>query len=47
MIPFYLCFVKWLERHQYLAATAKQSHFKEVALAAQEQASVEEEEGET
>ncbi len=34
---------KWLKRHQYLAATAKQSHFKEVALAAQEQESEEEE----
>jgi hypothetical protein len=33
---------KWLERHQYLVATAKQSHFKEAALAAQEQASAEE-----
>ena len=37
---------KWLERHQYLAATAKQLHFKEAALAAQEQASAEKE-GET
>ncbi len=37
---------KWLERHQYLAAMAKQSHFKEAALAAQEQVSAEEE-GET
>jgi hypothetical protein len=27
---------KWLERHQYLAAMAKHSHFKKVALAAQE-----------
>jgi hypothetical protein len=34
---------KWLKRHQYLAATAKQSRFKEAALAAQEQASAEEE----
>ena len=34
---------KWLERRQYLAATAKQSHFKEAALAAQEQASAAEE----
>ncbi len=31
---------KWLERCQYLAATAKQSRFKEAALAAQEQAVV-------
>jgi hypothetical protein len=37
---------KWLKRHQYLAATAKQSCFKEAVLAAQEQASAEEE-GET
>jgi hypothetical protein len=37
---------KWLRRHQYLAATAKQLHFKEAALAVQEQASAEEE-GET
>jgi hypothetical protein len=37
---------KWLKRRQYLAATAKQSQFKEVALAAQEQTSAEEE-GET
>ena len=29
---------KWLERHQYLAATAKQLRFKEAALAVQEQA---------
>jgi hypothetical protein len=29
---------KWLERHQYLAATAKQSRFKEAELVAQEQA---------
>ncbi len=35
---------KWLERHQYSAATAKQSQFKEAALAAQEQTSAEEEE---
>jgi hypothetical protein len=34
---------KWLERCQILAATAKQLHFKEAALAAQEQASAEEE----
>jgi hypothetical protein len=33
---------KWLERRQYSAATAKQLHFKEAALAAQEQASAEE-----
>jgi hypothetical protein len=37
----------WLERHQYLAAIDKQLHFKEVVLAAQEQASVKEEEGKT
>jgi hypothetical protein len=37
---------KWLERHQYSAATAKQSQFKEAALAAQEQAAATEE-GET
>jgi hypothetical protein len=37
---------KWIKRHQYSAVTAKQSHFKEAALAAQEQASAEEE-GET
>jgi hypothetical protein len=37
---------KWLQRRQYLAATAKQSRFKEAALAAQEQTSAEEE-GET
>ncbi len=37
---------KWLERRQYLAATTKQSRFKEAALVAQEQASAEEE-GET
>jgi hypothetical protein len=37
---------KWLEKRQYLAATAKQSRFKEAALAAQELASAEEE-GET
>jgi hypothetical protein len=36
---------KWLERCQYLATTAKQSRFKEAALAAQEQA-VATEEGE-
>ncbi len=35
--------VKWLKRHQYSAATAKQLRFKEVALAAQEQASAAEE----
>jgi hypothetical protein len=34
---------KCLKRHQYSAATAKQSHFKEAALVAQEQASAEEE----
>jgi hypothetical protein len=34
---------KWLERRQYLATTAKQLHFKKATLAAQEQASVEEE----
>ncbi len=34
---------KCLKRHQYLAATAKQSCFKEAALAAQEQAAVMEE----
>jgi hypothetical protein len=37
---------KWLKRCQYLAALAKQSCLKEAALAAQEQASAEEE-GET
>ncbi len=37
---------KWLKRRQYSAATAKQSCFKEAALAAQEIASAEEE-GET
>jgi hypothetical protein len=37
---------KWLERRQYSAATAKQSRFKEAALAAQEQAAATEE-GET
>jgi hypothetical protein len=37
---------KWLERCQYSAAMAKQSRFKEAALAAQEQAAVTEE-GET
>jgi hypothetical protein len=37
---------KWLKRRQYLAATAKQSRFKEAALAAQEQAAAMEE-GET
>jgi hypothetical protein len=36
----------WLKRHQYLAAMAKQLHFKGAVLAAQEQASAEEEEGE-
>jgi hypothetical protein len=34
---------KWLERHQYLAAMAKQSCFKKAALAAQEQAAATEE----
>jgi hypothetical protein len=34
---------KWLERCQYSAATAKQSRFKEAALAAQEQAAATEE----
>jgi len=34
---------KWLERRQYLAATAKQSRFKAAALAAQEQAAATEE----
>jgi len=34
---------KWLERRQYSAATAKQSRFKEAALAAQEQAAATEE----
>ncbi len=34
---------KWLERRQYLAATVKQSRFKEAALAAQEQAAAIEE----
>ncbi len=34
---------KWLERRQYLAATAKQSCFKEAALAVQEQAAATEE----
>ncbi len=33
---------KWLERCQYLSATAKQSCFKEAELVAQEQASAEE-----
>jgi hypothetical protein len=37
---------KWLKRRQYLAAMAKQLHFKRAALAAQQQASAEEE-GET
>jgi hypothetical protein len=37
---------KWLERRQYSQATAKQSWFKDAALAAQEQAAAEEE-GET
>ncbi len=37
---------KWLERRQYLAAMAKQSCFKEAALAVQEQAAATEE-GET
>ena len=37
---------KWLERRQYSAAMAKQSQFKEAALAAQEQAAATEE-GET
>jgi hypothetical protein len=37
---------KWLERRQYSSATAKQSRFKEAALAAQEIATAEEE-GET
>ncbi len=37
---------KWLERCQYLQATAKHSWFKDAALATQEQAAVEEE-GET
>jgi hypothetical protein len=31
---------KWLERHQYFAAMAKQLNFKKVALAAQEQAAL-------
>jgi hypothetical protein len=35
---------KWLERCQYLAALARQSCFKEAALAAQEQAAATEEE---
>ena len=34
---------KWLERHQHLQATAKHSHFKDAALAAQEQVAAEEE----
>jgi len=34
---------KWLERRQYSQATAKQSRFKDAALAAQEQAAAEEE----
>ena len=34
---------KWLERRQYLQATAKQSRFKDAALAAQETAAAEEE----
>jgi hypothetical protein len=37
---------KWLERHQYSAATAKQSCFKEAALTVQEQVAATEE-GET
>jgi hypothetical protein len=37
---------KWLERKQYLVTMAKQSHFKEAALLAQETAATEEE-GET
>ena len=36
---------KWLERRQYLAAMAKQSCFKEAALAAQEQVALTEERG--
>jgi hypothetical protein len=34
---------KWLERRHYLQATAKQSRFKDAALAAQEQVAAEEE----
>ncbi len=34
---------KWLEQRQYLQATAKHSHFKDAALAAQELAAAEEE----
>ncbi len=34
---------KWLERHQYSAATAKQSRYKEAVLAASEQAAATEE----
>jgi hypothetical protein len=34
---------KWLERRQYLQATAKHSRFKDAALAAQEQVAAEEE----
>ena len=34
---------KWLERKQYSSMTAKQSHFKEAALLAQETAAAEEE----
>jgi hypothetical protein len=34
---------KWLERRQYSQATAKHSHFKDAALAAQELAAAEEE----
>jgi hypothetical protein len=34
---------KWLEQRQYLQATAKQSRFKDAALAAQELAAAEEE----
>ncbi len=34
---------KWLERHQYLQATAKHLRFKDAALAAQEQAAAAEE----
>jgi hypothetical protein len=34
---------KWLERCQYLQAMAKQSHFKDAALAAQEQVAAKEE----
>ncbi len=39
----YLFMEKWLERCQYLQATAKHSHFKDAALATQEQVAAKEE----